>query len=76
MFIVKHIETDIKTTVALEPLFWQALEALTDSPGTWITEQLLSRPSGTGMASWIRQRILRAHLPNDFGKKGGQQWVV
>ena len=61
MLIRKHIgNSRERTTLALEPPFWEAIEQLagSDSVTTWAEAQLAIKPETEGRASWIRQRVL------------------
>ena len=59
MLIHKHITLNFDTTVALEPVFWDAIELLDHD---WLARQLSSKPHDQGRASWIRQQVLREFM--------------
>jgi len=60
MLIRRHIKLgDNRTTLALEPLFWETIDTLSDGEANeWIIRQLRDRPATEGMSSWLRQRVL------------------
>ena len=61
MLVRKHIASgEGRTTLALEPSFWEAIALLADKGGVnaWTEEQLAIKPETEGRASWVRQRVL------------------
>lgn len=61
----RHIGSgEDRTTVALEPEFWMAVDRHAEAAGMpcreWVQAQLMSRPAGQGRASWLRVELLRA----------------
>ena len=61
MLIRKHIALgQERTTLALEPPFWEAIALLAGNGGVnaWIEKQLAAKPETEGRASWVRQRVL------------------
>jgi len=76
MLIHRHITVNQRrTTLALEPLFWETIKHLAGEGGinAWMARQLETKPPTEGRASWVRQRVLgelvkQVHLPNDFGQ--------
>jgi len=49
----------VRTTVALEPEFWAAVDRLSaDDWRQWVEKELASKPEGVGRASCLRVRIL------------------
>lgn len=53
-----------RTTIALEPAFWQAADIQAQAKGMdwrqWVIDQLDGRPDRHGRASWLRVAILKA----------------
>jgi len=65
--ITKHITlADKQTTIALEPIFWTAIndQLADETVRGWITDCISSKPGTTTRASWIRQRVLINMLKN------------
>jgi predicted DNA-binding ribbon-helix-helix protein len=54
---------DGRTTIALEPEFWQAADMQAKAKGMdwrqWAAGQLEGRPDSYGRASWLRVAILK-----------------
>jgi predicted DNA-binding ribbon-helix-helix protein len=55
-----------RTSIALEPQFWQAADRLAQGNcitwTEWAEEQLSGKPDDIGRASWLRVAILEAAL--------------
>lgn len=55
-----------RTTVALEPEFWDAIERLAASAGLtwrdWAEIELAGKPKNRGAASWLRVRCLTDYM--------------
>ena len=61
MLVRKHIAlSQGRTTLALEPPFWEAMALLADKGGVnaWTEEQLAIKPETEGRASWVRRWVL------------------
>jgi len=59
--ITKHITlADKQTTIALEPIFWTAIndQLAGETERDWITDCINSKPGNVTRPSWIRQRVL------------------
>lgn len=62
----RHVVSDEgRTTIALEPEFWQAADRQAEAEGKdwreWAQAQLEGKPDGYGRASWLRVALLQAH---------------
>lgn len=62
-FEARHVVSDgIRTTVAIESPFWDAIEAIAKEEGIgwkeWTARRLSSRPAQVGRASWLRVAVL------------------
>jgi len=55
-----------RTTVALEPEFWAAIEALAQRRGLtwrdWVEIELAGKPEHRGAATWLRVRCLTDYI--------------
>ena len=62
----RHIAlSDHKTTISLEPEYWQAIEDLGgDNWRQWAADTLASKPEGIGRSSWLRCQVLNRVLVN------------
>lgn len=65
---IKH--KDIRTSVALEPIYWQRIEAKADWNGLtwqqWVDKHLQTMPAGCNVARWIRVSILQELAESDI----------
>ena len=64
------VAEDHRTTIALEPEFWQAADMQAKAIGMdwrqWAAMQLIGKPNAYGRASWLRVSILKGQA---FGEK-------
>ena len=61
----RHIgKGESRTSIAIEPQFWQAAEKVAHGAGMnwkeWADQQLSNKPQQIGRASWLRVAILEA----------------
>lgn len=59
----RHLVADgIRTSIALEVAFWQAVERQAEGQGwrEWTEEQLRDKPAEIGRARWLRVAVLEA----------------
>ncbi|MBL6985228.1 MAG: ribbon-helix-helix domain-containing protein [Candidatus Thioglobus sp.] len=56
----KHITiNNTQTTIALEPIFWDAISRqFAGSVNEWVTDCIRDKPDQVTRASWIRQRVV------------------
>ncbi|MDA0805196.1 MAG: ribbon-helix-helix domain-containing protein [Proteobacteria bacterium] len=53
----------LKTSVALERVFWQTIDALSEGEWQdWVKEKLKAKPKSVGRASYLRQLAHQAVL--------------
>jgi len=51
------------TAIALEPIYWEAIERMAGgNVSQWVRQQLTTKPSTEGNASWVRQQVLHEVL--------------
>lgn len=54
-----------RTTISLEPDYWEAIEALSGGQWRqWATDRLTIKPESTGRSSWLRQQVLAGYMRN------------
>jgi predicted DNA-binding ribbon-helix-helix protein len=54
------VSTD-RTTVGMEPQFWQAIESISGGEWhQWLVQSLADKPATQGRSSWLRCRVLMA----------------
>ena len=61
----RHLVCDeSRTTIALEPVFWMAIDRHAKTEGKswkqWAADRLTGKPAETGRASWLRVQALQS----------------
>lgn len=66
-YLLRHLQTPLKTTIKLEKAFFDAQDFLAAKRGqswqAWALAALEDKPDGVGMASWLRIKALQQITP-------------